>query len=82
MTKHTPTPWNVGGTMGDTTYLGAGEKSLGSVRSRTDAAHIVRCVNLHDELVATLELALECGDMGPTGIAGKAARAVLAKVNQ
>jgi hypothetical protein len=39
--KHTPTPWRVG----DAGF------TVAPCKSKANAAHIVKCVNLHDELV-------------------------------
>lgn len=55
--KHTPTPWNVG-------YLGreivsSVDTSVGKAYWQQDATHIVKCVNMHDELVATIESLLK-----------------------
>lgn len=56
--SHTPTPWYASKTEGKgRAYIAAtgigNVVDAGSV-SHGDAAHIVRCVNAHDELVAAL----------------------------
>ena len=62
---HTPTPWNARGlaickgnsliaVMGQDDGIKFSEKT-----SLANASHIVKCVNLHDELVKALELALQ-----------------------
>jgi hypothetical protein len=63
MTEHTPTPWMVEATA-RAFYIAAGESELvGSTTiddtGKANAEHIVRCVNLHDELVAALTGILE-----------------------
>jgi hypothetical protein len=52
--KHTPTPWRVG----DAGFTVFGPKTdqpspvtIAPCKSKANAAHIVKCVNLHDELV-------------------------------
>lgn len=52
-TKHTPTPWD---RMGDLIIRVEGPASfdVAKVDSEANAAHIVKCVNLHDELVEAL----------------------------
>ncbi len=61
MTKeHTPTPWKVG-------YLGreivsSVDTSVGKAYWKQDAAHIVKCVNMHDELVEALKRVAESGE--------------------
>lgn len=67
MTKeHTPTPWKVEDWHGDTQIVGP-EGSLICIDtayypvapSEGDMAHIVKCVNMHDELVEVLKRAHE-----------------------
>lgn len=75
--KHTPTPWHY--TPGNPMVYGASTDSKGGGRQEvalarevymnrsereTNAAHIVKCVNLHDELVEALKDALFMA-MGP-----------------
>lgn len=71
---HTPTPWtqdvmdilNEDGTqIATTSYAGF----LGNYSDEDNAAHIVRCVNLHDELVEALKQSLELANIaeGMTG---------------
>jgi len=74
MNKHTPTPWHVGELNGSGIQIchsdnspGAISKNLAVVTARqtwlkeaeANAAHIVRCVNSHDALVAQMINALE-----------------------
>ena len=64
MTKHTETPWKLGHNHNDifdvdnhvigTTYI---REVLGECQA--NAAHIVRCVNAHDALVAALQAVIE-----------------------
>ncbi len=90
MTNHTPTPWEVV----DDTFIGSDVDNHGficrvntdhvdaTVNDAANAAHIVKAVNHHDELV---ELARQCvlaheeGDPMCEDIAA-AARAILAEV--
>lgn len=56
--KHTPTPWTYNGT--DSTILTrTGEFTLirtnGIGDTRNNAKHLVKCVNMHDELIGALE---------------------------
>ena len=79
--KHTPTPWRVtersGGPSGYDVMCGT-IRMAASQRER-EAAHIVKCVNAHDELVAALrEIAMDSTDENARDIA----RAALAKVQQ
>jgi hypothetical protein len=61
-TKHTPTPWRfeVVGSAGDYSNpvdvceIATEYKRIAEYVNESDAAHIVRCVNAHDELVAAL----------------------------
>lgn len=68
-TNHTPTPWHAAGvtvyapaghtaraTVADTTCCG----SMTRAEDEANAAHIVRCVNAHDELVAALRVIAGC----------------------
>ena len=62
--KHTPTPWQVNdqrksGWMDNSIYI-TGNHNLAKLyddykQAEANAAHIVKCVNLHDELVTALE---------------------------
>lgn len=58
-TKHTPTPWvSVGGcieTVDDTLNDGFYIATVYGADYAANAAHIVKCVNMHDELVATIK---------------------------
>jgi hypothetical protein len=65
MSKHTPTPWKRAGRQPDNHgvnivdyrgFLVAQARAAGGGWSdaKSNAAHIVRCVNAHDELVAAL----------------------------
>jgi hypothetical protein len=57
---HTPTPWRTAGSVimaGDNGYAIA-DIDGDNGESVIDAAHIVKCVNAHDELVAALDNAL------------------------
>jgi hypothetical protein len=56
--QHTPTPWQVITVRGATQVSGNGKIIASIVQpAEANAAHIVRCVNAHDELVAALQLA-------------------------
>lgn len=65
-TKHTPTPWVVENWHGDTQIVGP-EGSLICINttyypiapSEEDMAHIVKCVNMHEELVDALDKILD-----------------------
>lgn len=51
--------------------------------ARANAAHIVKCVNLHDELIEALDMIFSTGvatSINPDGVWATKARAVLAKV--
>lgn len=79
MTNHTPTPWftkqahlNYGAWV-LMHHVDGGTKRVdmnkGGGFSEQDAAHIVRCVNSHDELVSALERLVETerdASVGPT----------------
>ena len=56
--SHTPTPWVIGVKQNfevrSQDLNGAGDY-VGEMYSHSDAAHIVRCVNVHDKLVAALQ---------------------------
>ena len=63
-TKHTLTPWTVEADQDDDFLLINGMTDLGdevicqlnnSELEQTNAAHIVKCVNLHEELVEAIE---------------------------
>lgn len=78
-TKHTPTPWEVFDTLDSddddvlpVIELRHGNSYVATVNDMPDADHIVRCVNVHDELVAALrELSAACEYVAP--IAGAVA---------
>lgn len=63
MSKPTPRPWKrydntVGPGADDSWRITAFTKhDIAKVRTETNAAHIVKCVNLHDELIECLKLA-------------------------
>ena len=60
-TQHTPMPWKISNINGMQIEL-PGEKVRGSVRvysSYEDAAFIVRAVNCHEELLATVKMAFQ-----------------------
>ena len=78
MTKHTPTPWVVTGKLfdeviiettvdmdkqgheyGDKTVIGSSEWTY--VKDE-DAKHIVKCINMHDELIYALEFIAKSKD--------------------
>lgn len=64
MSKHTPTPWKA---EGGYIFAGEGDEILVCIQStindelvadaEANAARIVKCVNLHDELVECLKIA-------------------------
>ena len=61
MNKHTATPWRVskmkdGGFRVVQAYAPIGQ--ITCIRNGDNAAHIVRCVNAHDELVKALEFVM------------------------
>jgi hypothetical protein len=51
--KHTPTPWTI--SKNHCAFRGKPGYLIGDTEIEEDTAHIVKCVNLHDELVAALE---------------------------
>jgi hypothetical protein len=69
-TQHTPTPWKVGQPLGEGAIQiqSEGINSYGNFilaeipnrveEDQANASHIVKCVNLHDELVHALHVAL------------------------
>lgn len=72
--QHTPTPWHVaqidsrvivctvaddGEPLATVCTIGAAFGEFAQQRKTANAAHIVKCVNEHDELVAALRLILE-----------------------
>jgi hypothetical protein len=88
-TQHTPTPWCTmySGTVirgFDGTDVAIGLNRLGP---RDNAAHIVRCVNAHDELVAALRMIESYGNDMPMDSTHRLhkcliiARAALAKIS-
>lgn len=63
-TKHTPTPWdqlNNVFTMEDGYFsmIQTPDQCIANVFDEADAAHIVKCVNMHDELVDALDKILD-----------------------
>lgn len=61
-TKHTPTPWNqLNGVFtpedGYFSMVQTPNQCIANVFDEADAAHIVKCVNMHDELVEALKAA-------------------------
>jgi hypothetical protein len=65
--KHTPTPWHVGSKVPNYIYARDGLDIIAQCDSANEstraeenanAAHIVRCVNAHDALIAALEGAI------------------------
>lgn len=72
-TTHTPTPWTVSGD-----YIqGIGQICLSETAEEdvANAAHIVRCVNAHDALVAALRTIRDTTQT--IGVASRIARAAL-----
>lgn len=66
MTKeHTPTPWKVEEQDDFTVVVGHDGKEI---TSSYDRDHAVKCVNMHDELVAALKLLLSSAHDNQTGI--------------
>lgn len=73
-TKHTPTPWKIENWHGDTQIIGP-EGSLICIDttyypvapSEEDMAHIVKCVNMHDELVEALKDIIDRSHNDPLG---------------
>lgn len=66
-TKHTPTPWdqlNNVFTMEDGYFsmIQTPDQCIANVFDEADAAHIVKCVNMHDELVEALKEIYGNGD--------------------
>lgn len=101
MSAHTPTPWTLfktprPGRAAAAYYIqGPKGRAVAHVKNSTvtpihaNAAHIVRCVNGHDDLVAGIEQALGCLE-DPTGgmhvadmrLAATYLRAALAKARR
>ena len=75
---HTPTPWMVGsapmGKYAQIQSLGNGFLKIAAVAPSADrnsnAAHIVKCVNAHDELVAALRNLIGAASIAPSGDGG------------
>ena len=71
MSKHTPTPWHfstgIGGAViyNDVTLA---KIPMDAHAWEANAAHIVKCVNSYDELVAALRLSLLCLDAAASGM--------------
>ncbi len=102
-TKHSPTPWRTRDMSHASHYLnphrpcfeisvGINGQTVATGLSAADCAHIVRCVNAHDELVAVLTRILSCSNntmargskditdwQDDNRIVGNIARAALAK---
>ena len=88
--NHTPGPWIAdadGGLMVENNDDNQPPVEIGKMHDVADAAHIVRCVNFHYELVAALEvIALNSADIlagGPNNAAAehlRIASCALAKV--
>ena len=58
--EHTPTPWDqLNGVFthddGYFSMIQTPDKCIANVFEESDAAHIVKCVNMHDELVGALK---------------------------
>jgi hypothetical protein len=99
-TQHTPTPWHVNkddpaaifNSMGGYVTRIDGNAVQTRAAIEANAAHIVRCVNAHDELVAALNTAVQCMELearmiNPSAAEAwahpiKQARAALAKVQK
>ncbi len=93
MSEHTPTPWAASDVRVDATARKAHEGPTCIASSVANAAHIVKCVNLHDELVAAMEGLLASIDTAADYLTDlcysnvcsaevKQARALLEKINQ
>lgn len=92
--KHTPTPWNYKQAYanGAGAFIGPDGKGIACITSSTkrdnnaaNAAHIVRCVNAHDELVAALRALLKAHGERTSWASESlwdAARAALAKAEE
>lgn len=66
--KHTPTPWRVDN-LGDICIIGGDEEIVcieddyyPVAPTEENMKHIVKCVNMHDELVEALELLIDALD--------------------
>lgn len=84
MTTPTPTPWIAEVDLAPRWVITNGPKSLAVTVGGNDEAnarHIVHCVNVHDELIAALQLILSAkGDCAKAGFTVEdIARAALAK---
>jgi hypothetical protein len=99
MSKHTPTPWRVGddrstvyGPIGEyTSTIAKCERYGGDIFRRDNelgeenAVHIVRAINVHDELLEALEElvdlmeAVRTGEYKPDSFTTQPARAAIAK---
>lgn len=61
-TKHTPTPWKSANSFiisGDDIVASCITSTVDSEQGRANAAHIVKCVNMHDELASYLMICLD-----------------------
>lgn len=62
MSKPTPRPWRVEQEENEPTFVVAEHGEIAKVYSSHDnAAHLVKCVNMHEELLEALKLALKIG---------------------
>jgi hypothetical protein len=68
-TSHTPTPWRNGDKYGEDIFSGVDRIAVATehpyrpgeaIVAVANAAHIVRCVNAHDDLVAALKALEDC----------------------
>lgn len=76
--KPTARPWRAGGVNQQRgVQICADDRIVGHASSTANVAHIVHCVNLHDELIEALE---EIASIDHSHRAARIARAALAKV--
>lgn len=68
MSKHSPTPWDTRLSYGIGIY--DANQMLVCKADSGDAAHIVRCVNAHDGLVAAVQELLNCRECSNCGCRG------------
>lgn len=63
MSKHTPGPWKTE-YVDETTFIldQYDDVILALDRNHANAAHIVKCVNMHEELLEACKLAIYCVD--------------------
>lgn len=66
MSKHTPTPWELVETIDGVFFYQTENKKphlrLGEMFKPADAQYVLKCVNMHDELVEALKMAVEYFD--------------------